>query len=49
MAANRRLQKELGDLRSSGAKTFRDIQAEETNLLIWNGLIVPVSSISKVF
>ena len=29
MAATRRLQKELGDLRKSGLKSFRDIQVGE--------------------
>jgi len=41
MAANRRLQKELGDLRKSGNKSFRDIQVDESNLLDWQGLLVP--------
>ena len=33
MAATRRLQKELGDLRKSGSKSFRDIQALSINHL----------------
>nr|XP_040224041.2 ubiquitin-conjugating enzyme E2-18 kDa isoform X3 [Anopheles coluzzii] len=41
MAATRRLQKELADIRSSGMKSFRDILVDETNLLLWTGLIVP--------
>ncbi|KAK6636526.1 Ubiquitin-conjugating enzyme E2-18 kDa [Polyplax serrata] len=41
MAATRRLQKELGDIRSSGLKAFREIQVDETNMLTWQGLIVP--------
>jgi len=43
MAATRRLQKELGDIRNSGLKSFRDIQVDETNILTWQGLIVPDS------
>ncbi len=31
MAATRRLQKELADLRTAGLKTFRDIQARNKN------------------
>ncbi|XP_020613545.1 ubiquitin-conjugating enzyme E2 L3-like [Orbicella faveolata] len=41
MAATRRLTKELTDLRKSGTKTFRDIVVDETNILNWQGLIVP--------
>ncbi|XP_044738027.1 ubiquitin-conjugating enzyme E2 L3 [Chrysoperla carnea] len=41
MAATRRLQKELGDIRNSGLKSFRDIHVDETNILTWQGLIVP--------
>jgi len=41
MAATRRLQKELGDIRKSGIKSFRDIQVDESNLLVWQGLLVP--------
>jgi len=41
MAATRRLQKELGDIRKSGIKVFRDIQVDESNILQWQGLIVP--------
>uniref|UniRef100_A0A1L8DSR8 Ubiquitin-conjugating enzyme E2-18 kDa n=1 Tax=Nyssomyia neivai TaxID=330878 RepID=A0A1L8DSR8_9DIPT len=41
MAASRRLQKELSDLRASGLKSFRDIVVDETNILVWTGLIVP--------
>lgn len=41
MAATRRLQKELGDLRKSNVKSFRDIQVDEANLLVWQGLLVP--------
>ncbi|GFQ94426.1 ubiquitin-conjugating enzyme E2 L3 [Trichonephila clavata] len=43
MAATRRLQKELQDLRKSGTKCFREIQVDEANILTWQGLIVPDS------
>lgn len=33
---------ELADLRSSGIKSFRDIQVDDTNILSWTGLITPV-------
>lgn len=35
---------ELEEIRKSGMKNFRNIQVEESNLLSWQGLIVPVSS-----
>lgn len=35
---------ELDEIRKSGMKNFRNIQVEESNLLSWQGLIVPVSS-----
>ncbi len=41
MAATRRLQKELQDLRKAGLRTFRDIQVDEQNILQWTGLLVP--------
>jgi ubiquitin-conjugating enzyme E2 L3 len=41
MAASRRLQKELLELRENGLKSFRNIVAEEQNILNWTGLIVP--------
>jgi len=41
MAATRRLQKELQDLKASNVKTFREIQVDDNNLLVWQGLIVP--------
>jgi len=41
MAATRRLQKELGDIRNSSNKCFRDVQVDESNLLVWQGLLVP--------
>jgi len=44
MAASRRLQKELGDIRKSNSKSFRDIQVDESNLLNWQGLLVPENS-----
>ena len=61
MAATRRLQKELGEIRNSTSKAFRDVQVcsivvdercqrsssmifyqvDESNLLVWQGLLVP--------
>lgn len=41
MAATRRLQKELADIRQAGLKSFRDIQVDESNILAWQGLLVP--------
>jgi len=43
MAATRRLQKELQDIRKAGLRSFRDIQVDEQNMLTWIGLIVPES------
>lgn len=37
---------ELQDIRSSGIKVFRDIQVDESNILSWTGLIVPVSMLT---
>lgn len=34
---------ELEDIRKSGMRNFRDIQVDDTNILSWQGLIVPVS------
>lgn len=36
------LSQELADIRDSGLKSFRDIQVDETNILAWQGLILPV-------
>eukprot|EP00092_Neocalanus_flemingeri_P034355 GFUD01037362.1.p1 GENE.GFUD01037362.1~~GFUD01037362.1.p1 ORF type:complete len:110 (+),score=13.99 GFUD01037362.1:53-382(+) len=41
MSAIRRLQKELGDLKNSGNKSFRNVQVDETNLLVWHGQLIP--------
>lgn len=41
MAATRRLQKELQELRETGLKSFRNIVVDEQNILNWQGLIVP--------
>ncbi|XP_019716447.1 ubiquitin-conjugating enzyme E2 L3 [Hippocampus comes] len=41
MAASRRLSKELEEIRRSGMKNFRNIQVDESNMLSWQGLIVP--------
>lgn len=43
MSASRRLAKELEEIRRSGMKNFRNIQVEESNLLFWQGFIVPDS------
>lgn len=34
---------ELADIRKYGVKNFRNIQVDESNILNWQGLIVPVS------
>jgi len=44
MAATRRLQKELQDIRKANMKCFRDIRVDDTNILSWQGLIVPESA-----
>ncbi|ODM99191.1 Ubiquitin-conjugating enzyme E2 L3 [Orchesella cincta] len=41
MAAGRRLQKELQELRTTKIPCFRDIIVDESNLLSWQGMIVP--------
>uniref|UniRef100_A0A3Q2D2I1 E2 ubiquitin-conjugating enzyme n=5 Tax=Cyprinodontoidei TaxID=8087 RepID=A0A3Q2D2I1_CYPVA len=41
MTSTRRLGKELDDMRKSGMKHFRNIQVDESNILTWQGLIVP--------
>ena len=42
MAAARRLQKELGDLKISSPQGFRNIQlVDESNIMEWQGLLVP--------
>merc|ERR1739838_1252961 len=41
MAASRRLHKELDEIRKSGMKNFRDISVDDSNILCWQGLIVP--------
>ncbi|KAL4223203.1 Ubiquitin-conjugating enzyme E2 L3 [Mactra antiquata] len=47
MAATRRLQKELGDIRKAGPACFRDINVDDTNILQWQGLILPTSDYYK--
>ena len=34
---------ELDDLRKSNLHYFRDIRVDESNILQWHGLVVPVS------
>ena len=41
MAATRRLTKELADIRKSGITVFQEIEVNETNILVWTGLLVP--------
>lgn len=41
MAATRRLQKELQDIRKAVLKSFREIVVDEQNILQWQGLLVP--------
>ncbi|XP_059919957.1 ubiquitin-conjugating enzyme E2 L3b [Gadus macrocephalus] len=41
MAATRRLAKELSEIRKSELKNFGSIQVDDTNILSWQGLIVP--------
>lgn len=36
------LMQELEDIRKSGLKVFKDILVDESNILVWKGLIVPV-------
>ncbi|TMS08035.1 ubiquitin-conjugating enzyme E2 L3 [Larimichthys crocea] len=41
MALRRRLNKELEEIRNCGVKNFRNVQVDESNILSWQGLIVP--------
>uniref|UniRef100_A0A3P9BP17 E2 ubiquitin-conjugating enzyme n=1 Tax=Maylandia zebra TaxID=106582 RepID=A0A3P9BP17_9CICH len=41
MTSARRLTREIQDIRDSGIKNFRIIQVDESNILNWQGLIVP--------
>merc|ERR1712223_224950 len=41
MAATRRLQKELGDIRKNGISCFQDLDVDEKNILKWTGLLCP--------
>lgn len=41
MAATRRLQKELAELKSANNKSYCDIIVDSNNILIWNCLLVP--------
>nr|XP_020442778.1 ubiquitin-conjugating enzyme E2 L3-like [Monopterus albus] len=41
MTSTKRLCKELDDIRKSGMKHFCNIQVDESNILTWQGLIVP--------
>jgi len=44
MSVSRRLQKELQLMRNAGLKVFRDIQVDDSNVLLWQGLLVPDSA-----
>jgi len=44
MAATRRLEKELHDIRASNLRVFRDINVDGANVYQWMGLIVPESA-----
>ena len=37
---------ELDEIRKSGIRVFREILVDESNILNWQGLIVPVSSVN---
>ena len=39
---------ELQDIRASNLKVFRDISVDDANILLWHGLIVPVSILSLI-
>ncbi|XP_059213700.1 ubiquitin-conjugating enzyme E2 L3a [Centropristis striata] len=41
---NKRLGKELEEIRKSGVKHFRNLQVDDSNLLNWQGLLVPESA-----
>ncbi|XP_034565374.1 ubiquitin-conjugating enzyme E2 L3a [Notolabrus celidotus] len=41
---NKRLGKELEELRKNGMKCFRNIQVDDTNISHWQGLILPECS-----
>uniref|UniRef100_A0A8C4Y0Y2 E2 ubiquitin-conjugating enzyme n=1 Tax=Gopherus evgoodei TaxID=1825980 RepID=A0A8C4Y0Y2_9SAUR len=41
MAASRRVGKELDDLKRSGSRCLKDIEVDDTNVLLWKGLLVP--------
>ena len=43
------LPQELDEIRKSGIKVFREIAVDESNILSWQGLIVPVSLCVKLF
>jgi len=44
MAATRRLQKELQEINKAGIKSFKDLKVDDSNILQWQGLIVPDSA-----
>ncbi|XP_042296626.1 ubiquitin/ISG15-conjugating enzyme E2 L6 isoform X2 [Sceloporus undulatus] len=40
-ATNRRLAKELDEIKRKGGRCFQDIEADKTNIMLWKGLLVP--------
>ncbi|XP_053144919.1 ubiquitin/ISG15-conjugating enzyme E2 L6 [Hemicordylus capensis] len=40
-AASRRVGKELDEIKRSGFRCFQNIEVDETNVLLWKGLLVP--------
>ncbi|XP_039393487.1 ubiquitin/ISG15-conjugating enzyme E2 L6 isoform X1 [Mauremys reevesii] len=46
MAASRRVGKELDDLKRSGSRCLKDIEVDDTNVLLWKGLLVPLPALS---
>jgi ubiquitin-conjugating enzyme E2 L3 len=43
MSSSRRLQKELAEIKAADLPYFTNIQVDESNILVWRGLLVPNS------
>ncbi|KYO40722.1 ubiquitin/ISG15-conjugating enzyme E2 L6 [Alligator mississippiensis] len=43
MTASRRVGKELDEMKRSGSRCLQDIEVDDTNVLLWKGLLVPDS------
>uniref|UniRef100_A0A8D0HH19 E2 ubiquitin-conjugating enzyme n=1 Tax=Sphenodon punctatus TaxID=8508 RepID=A0A8D0HH19_SPHPU len=41
MAASRRVGKELDEMKKSGSRCLQNIEVDDTNVLLWKGLLVP--------